>query len=677
MWSHQLYLFFTSAFRKPFRTAPWIVLLYIVIAVIYNPNTHFNKWTLPDTDDYMRLNQVFNWLDGHGWADLTVERLNPQHPFTMHWARLVDVPLAGAMIILQAIAHFFQWNADRANLGMLAAFIVPSFLLAVLLFMVRSMAQPLTGRAYAALACFMVPLSQQLLFQFAPMRVDHHAYIILCAGAAFIALLNIALHIRPPIMAVLAAWFIALGMWNGAEILPMFIGFSFCLTLLMLDKKKPDGTGGVVFGAALLVFTGLLLYAVRPADKIFSMEYDAFSFFYVLLGAGAFVFFTLLYLASRLTTKPIILLPLCGFMGISGLWLFLHYFPDFILGPYAKVNPLLTDVFFPNIREAIPMLKNMADLKDGFGAAPSQTLGGAIHFVAVRLFLPATAIAMCLYHLFKNTTPARQKKIWALYGFFAAGFTLLAIFWQIRVITYAQLFSIAPVVHTMLLSLRSLRQHHQGRVLYGLEILTVMAFSVLPIVMIPAIINNSKFNPDMLFVVPTAGDMPCKDRTKITSFLNDHGKKEGKIYTIMAPIDYTPELLYLTPHNYISAPYHRNDKGIVDMVFFFRSKKDDAPARKIAHDLNLDYVLTCKNSPFQGTLDPKPEIKHTTINVTMDAVTSTPSDDDLTNGSLAIRLSYKKIPTWLERVYVPMETDFLLFEVKKDKLNRPSAYPKD
>src|SRR5689334_10705209 len=41
---------------------------------------------LPDTDDYMRLTQVFAWLDGAGWRSLVEMRLNPPDGTPMHWS---------------------------------------------------------------------------------------------------------------------------------------------------------------------------------------------------------------------------------------------------------------------------------------------------------------------------------------------------------------------------------------------------------------------------------------------------------------------------------------------------------------------------------------------------------------------------------------------------------------
>src|ERR1700712_5265613 len=55
-------------------------------------------FALGDTDDNMRFDQVRDWLNGQGWYDLRQYRLNPPAGFSIHWSRLVDLPLAAMML---------------------------------------------------------------------------------------------------------------------------------------------------------------------------------------------------------------------------------------------------------------------------------------------------------------------------------------------------------------------------------------------------------------------------------------------------------------------------------------------------------------------------------------------------------------------------------------------------
>src|SRR3546814_1753462 len=57
---------------------------------------------LSDTDDAMRMAQVRDLLAGQGWWDLTQYRVNPASGgVLMHWSRIVDAPLALAILLLK------------------------------------------------------------------------------------------------------------------------------------------------------------------------------------------------------------------------------------------------------------------------------------------------------------------------------------------------------------------------------------------------------------------------------------------------------------------------------------------------------------------------------------------------------------------------------------------------
>ncbi len=675
-WTSILFRFVVDAFRPPFRTTHWMVLLYVLLSSAYNPNSHFNHWTLPDTDDYTRFVQVFNWLDGQSWFDMHLPQLYPQHVISMHWARLVDIPLAGLIVLLESVTHFFQIAAPRSGLAMLVAFLFPSVLLFGLLKLVRAFAQPVLGRGYAGFVCFMVPLCMQLIFQFSPMRVDHHAYILLGAGVSFYALQSMVLGVKPLQMSILAGVAIGLAMWNGAEILPMLLGFGFCLTLLMILSRKPAFIDGVVFGASLLVTSFVVLLVAKAPEARWATEYDSYSFFHVMIAVYTLAFFAALFVVSRLTKHMAILLAFALFASLVDLNMFLTQFPDFIMGPYAKVNPLLNQVFFPNIREAIPFYEAWLKLGDNFASTPNQAIGGAIYYLTTRLFAPGIAVATSLYQLFKPRVSQRERRLWLLYSFFTIFFTGLAMFWEVRLITYAQLFSIVPMVWLMLNYLKTLPQHYKGRELFGWEIIIVLSFTLLPTVIIPGIIQGSKLNPDIMFYLANSGPMPCKDRTSVTSYLRDLHEDNHVTATILAQMDYTPEFMFFTPHRFISAPYHRNDRGITDMVFFFRSKSDDLAARQIAKKLALDYVLVCKAAYYQSTLTSETGIRNVVVNVTMNNIEAKPDEKELLDAPLAVRMTHDKVPQWLEQVSIPLEKEFALYKVNQKLLDKPSSYAK-
>ncbi|MBI3418572.1 MAG: hypothetical protein HY053_00355, partial [Proteobacteria bacterium] len=608
-----------------------------------------------------------NWVGGQSWFDLHLPRLYPQHLITMHWGRLPDSPLAGFFFVLRMLAIFFRWQAEAQSLAMLTAFLWPPVLLGLLLFLMREIARPLMGKARAPLICFFVPLCTQLIFQFMPMRVDHHAYILLSAAAAFFCLQGMALHIRTKYLGVLAGLALGVAMWNGAEILPMVVFFCLALTALAILERK-NFESAALFGFSFMITNFLILFIARAPDQRWGIEYDAFSFFYVILAGLVAGYFTLLLGAARLTKNRIILSALAIFISLCGVAALLRAYPDFIFGPYAKANPVLENIFFPNIREAIPLLKSWADIGESFNRSPNQSVGGALYYIGTRMFISVAGIVISLFMTFRGCKNPRRKRLWALYAFFSLAYGILTMVWQVRVITYAQLFAVAPLCWLVPHYLAQLPRHYQGRKLFTFEVLTVFALTLFPVILIPSIINQNRFMPDMLFFLGKAVDTPCNNRINVVAYLRDLAEREKKTATIMAPMDYTPALMFYTSQNYIAAPYHRNDRGILDMVMFFRSKAKDEGARAIAKRLGLDYVLLCKASYFQGTLSRSPEIQNVRISMVNNKMEAVPEDADLAKASLGMRLAYGKAPGWLQQRDIPFETDFVIFQVKKKKL---------
>lgn len=76
---------------------------------------------LQGPDDFMRLVQIIDWLDGQGWSDMVQRRLNPPDGVSMHWSRLADIPVAAGVWLTEP-----WFGRDRAVY--LSALLVPPLL---------------------------------------------------------------------------------------------------------------------------------------------------------------------------------------------------------------------------------------------------------------------------------------------------------------------------------------------------------------------------------------------------------------------------------------------------------------------------------------------------------------------------------------------------------------------
>ena len=135
----------------------------------------FNEWNsiryfgLGDTDDNMRIMQVRALLHGQGWFDLRQYRMNPPYGANIHWSRLVDLPIAGLILLLRPVLG--GAGAERWAVG-----IAPLLPYLLLLFSLALTARRLIDpRAYplAFVAAFFAGSTNGM---FMPERIDHHGW---------------------------------------------------------------------------------------------------------------------------------------------------------------------------------------------------------------------------------------------------------------------------------------------------------------------------------------------------------------------------------------------------------------------------------------------------------------------------------------------------------------------
>ncbi|MDD3288942.1 MAG: hypothetical protein PHX43_08090, partial [Alphaproteobacteria bacterium] len=60
-----------ALFLPPYRSLPLAVFSFLALCFILHPQGALQTFALSDTDSYMRMNQVMNWLSGQSWYDLS------------------------------------------------------------------------------------------------------------------------------------------------------------------------------------------------------------------------------------------------------------------------------------------------------------------------------------------------------------------------------------------------------------------------------------------------------------------------------------------------------------------------------------------------------------------------------------------------------------------------------
>lgn len=513
----------------------------------------WQKWraiawlSLGDTDDNMRLMQVRALLAGQGWFDLANYRLDPPRGFDIHWSRLVDLPLAGLILLLRPLAGAV-W-AERLAAG--AAPLLPMALaLLGLGATVRRLVAPLAWPlAIAFFLCTTVTLGM-----FMPDRIDHHGWQLamlaltvagLCdreharggalVGGATAVSLTVGLEMLP--YCAMAGGIIALGwVWDGGERRRLA---AYALTL----------GGGTAAG-----FAGFASFANR------SLRCDALTvpWMATVLLAGAL----LLVLALVTPARRGVRLALALAAGAMVAAFFAGAFPQ-CLGRPEQVSPELYRNWLANVREAKPIYRHPFRVAFPIVTLPVLGLIGAA-FATWRA----------------RGTPALAG--WAAVALFGA-FAALMLLWQARAGPAAQLLAVPGVV--------------------------ALAWAMLPWFAAPRFWPARLAAAGFAFVLLSGSFAQLSVRwfaiDRPTPYAQRVNRATGRCLTIpaLAPldryppqtvftfVDLGPRLITLTHHSAIAGPYHRNGAAILDVQHAFT--RSPAEARAIMKRHRATLLVVC------------------------------------------------------------------------------------
>lgn len=514
----------------------------------------------PDNDDVMRLVQVRDWLDGQSWFDLTQYRLGPEGGTLMHWSRLVDVPIAG-------LIGFFSFFLSGETAEVIAVYIWPlltaipvilSFTLCL-----RAMAGP-QGIAVGAIA------SIAFLFgagKFNPGAIDHHnIQLAIYALLIFIViepnrswklhslggfLCSFAITIgaeTTPLIAVICATIAITWAWNGGKV-----------------YRRPTRA----FALSMAFSLTLLFFITIPPARYTEVVCDTLSLGYYGLGvAGSGLLFlaaaTLSY-KSRLTRFSSL-----GGIGIIVLVLAKIIAPECLQSPLANLDPLLIELWLNNVTEAQSFLSQWH--------SKSWSIFG---FYAV----PIMAVIVCIYQLRSGENKDTYLKLL---------FTILIAFAisliQTRGAVFANLAAMLPMA--VLVSHLRMRNRREPKNIKIAVSFILISFLSMPIIWAAIGGSISEFNNSATAPIGNSSedeDNMCKTREALIPL------NELPNGVVVNPSNLGASILRYTQHRVLSAPYHRNQFGMLAEIKASISSNENA--RKILNNANATILIFCDTDP--------------------------------------------------------------------------------
>lgn len=549
-----------SSTRPDMRLVFGVLLIAVFILVARNLLGLAQDAFFNDTDDAMRLVVVHDFINGQGWYDLTQTRLNTPWGAEIHWSRLIDLPLAGLMLL-------FRPFLGIAGADIAVGYVWPMLLLAVLLWLSARLTQRLVGPEGVLPALILPLLSPSIVAEFMPGRVDHHNVIIILTLAITWTSIE---AIKRPGFAIAAGLLSATAIAIATEAIPAIAAAALVFGFLwVLDPAR--GFIARRFGLAFALGSIVHLALYRPPSRWFEAACDVLSPVYVgvaLVVAAAFTLVTLVP-APRLAWQRLLWL---GALALAGLGIVIALYPDCLKGPYAALGPWLLENWIGAINEAMPWTSAMVQ-QPGLLALGLPTLIG---------------LGVVLYRL-ARVNQARGE--WAALLVFLL-LSALVMFAQVRGARLAVMVAMPAAAWLIV----QVRQRYIASGSIGMALGLVASWLVFAGTLLSLLIG---------YALPVrTGQVSEARASKVACLVPSAFADLAAIppERIMTPIDLGAHMLLYTPHSVVAAPYHRNQQGLRDAFRFFNDPI--AEARTILDARGIGLVVICPQmAEMQGLED--------------------------------------------------------------------------
>jgi hypothetical protein len=505
-----------------------------------------------DPDDALRMVQVRDLLAGQGWFDLHQYRVAPPDGIVMHWSRLVDAPIAAVIMLLRPLL-----GAARAELAAVA--IVPLLtLLAAQLCLARLVARQLDTRL-VLIATLLMLLMLPAMLQFEPPRIDHHAWQVV----AVVAALNALLAKTPRAAALIAGLSLAFGLAVSLELLP-FAGLFGAVFALRWWRNPGDWRWLAWYLDVLVIGSAVFFVGTRGLGDL-TNYCDTVSPAYlaalgsIALGVNA--------LALRAALPRLWLVAGLGLVAAGGAALFLLIAPGCSAGPFARLDPLVRNFWYDNVKEGMPVWRQDWTVLMQMTLPPLVGLGVAI-----------------------NLARRDGGQFWREFALLLGGAVVISI----AVSRFSSVSSAIAIVPLTWLVRRCAQGLSEPRPLAQRAMLALlMLVALLPGLLLDLAGRGYARAVTLAGAVPAGATVAQTHEVSVAcgqpSSLSALARQPPG--TIMGQFDLGPFVLLHTPHSVIATPHHRAAAAMHDTIAAFLAAPDQA--RGLAALRHVDYVMLC------------------------------------------------------------------------------------
>jgi hypothetical protein len=505
----------------------WLVLSFCSVALFWRTA---NTLGFNDPDDFLRLQQVRDVLNGQSWFDLTQHRIAPPDGLAMHWSRLVDVPILFFLAPLRPIVgeHLAE---------VIAVIGAPLLTLLVLMTAMVAMIRRLVGydSAVSLLGCVLTLSAPAVFLQIHPARIDHHGWQIVLAAAAVTALMQRSVRVS----GVGAGVALALYLNISIEGVP-FVAAAVGVTGLLWAAGRDDSarlttmlwtlTVATVLSSALTApyarWSEGLCDAVMPAHIAAMVVAATGTALAVRVGAARGT-------TARLLMMSVVLAVTVAVFGLAA--------PQCLGSPFGQMDPMVDRFWYHNVVEGMPVWR-----QDAVGAA------SVIAFPVIGAI--GTMIA-----LVRARSPEMRRR-----------WTVMIVLLVVGLITGALVRRASGVAHVVAvpgallligIAVRYAERHFGAAACAVTGALAIIGFSPL------------------MPVLAVAAVMPAEPARHVPAVFCDRSCALQKLaqlppQTILTGIDLGPLVIATTAHSVYGAGYHRLVTPLRDTIRLFAGSPD-------------------------------------------------------------------------------------------------------
>lgn len=528
----------------------WLVVCAVMIFITRDQILSGIGW---GPDDQLRQVQIRDWLNGQSWFDTTQYRIADPDSQPMHWTRWIEIPFALLILLLTPVL-------GSAVAETTAMTLVPLVTLFCVMWLVMKITEELFDRKIALLAAALTATAVPVVAQARPMRIDHHGWQIVLA---LLALWTLFWPDKRKAGLTLGAG-LALWLSISMEGLPLTIGFVALLAWRWSVLREPGDR--LFWTLASFLATSIILFLGSQGGLDSLLNYcDAISPAHLLAcAAGAAIILPAIHFSPQSIWPRVTALAVAGGFALLAIW---SSAPQCLGSAFADMDPLVRDTWLVNVNEGLPIWdQQMKEMINLFGGSIVVGLG-CLFFIWVRhiddfdrpkFFLVAYAF---LWALFVSILVQRASAV-------AAAYALPLVAWAV---------------------------HHGFRAARDIANPAVRILATFSVVFLilpgPLVLGISDAFDEAVIKEPNSrtvlGNSPPCDSSASIERLNALPPT-----TIVAPLDFGPEILVSTPHNVLATSHHRNDMAMADQILIFTKPVQEA--RKLLQNRNARYIIICE-----------------------------------------------------------------------------------